>query len=105
VPNELVLDNKDCLYPPEKAEDLFKQMKNANASSLRLVITREAVEHQPGAFNEAFLANVRKILLIAEKEGVGVFIETAKADGKAEWVNHTKRRLKNCKAVTGWSDQ
>jgi hypothetical protein len=96
VPNEL--------YPLEEAERLIKQQKDSN-EPLRLVLKREAVEQEePGTYNEAFLANVRKILLIAEKEGVGVFIETEKTGGDQGWVNHAKRRLKNCKAVTGWSE-
>jgi hypothetical protein len=102
VPNELVLDNKDSLYPLEEAEKLLIRLKNSN-DPLRLVITREAVEHgEPGAYNEAFLANVRKILLAAEREGVSVFIEPEKTDGDRGWIDHAKRRLKNCKAVTGW---
>jgi hypothetical protein len=93
------------LYPLEEAESLVKQHKASN-EPLRLVLNREAVEQsEPGAFNEAFLANVRKILLIAEREGVEVFIEPEKTDGDQEWVNHAKRRLKNCKAVKGWGGQ
>jgi len=78
----------------------------------------DSVEHEaPGIFDEAYLAGLRKNLLISEKEGVSVSInflpiipawaksienETLQNHYEAAF-NHAKRRLKNCKAVTGWT--
>jgi len=82
-----------------------------------LDIAWESVENEgPGIYNEAYLANFRKLLLIAEKDGISVsinFFQSAPAWAKNSQIekdtlyghykaafDHTQRRLKNCKAVT-----
>ena len=63
-------------FPVKEAESHFQRLKKAGMTFLRLIVTWEAIEHQgPGIYDEAFLAYLRKILLIAEKEDVSVFID------------------------------
>jgi hypothetical protein len=63
-------------FPLEEAESHFERLSRAGMNFLRLVITWEALEHSgPGQYDEAFLAYLRKILLIAEKWGISVFID------------------------------
>jgi len=99
----------------EETEGFFKQLKNAGETSVILVVTWQAIEHEgTGIYDEAYLAYLRKILLIADKEGFSVYIKTHKdlqteidADGLtaqyASAFKHAQRRIKNCKAVAGWS--
>jgi hypothetical protein len=63
-------------FPLEDAESHFKRLKNAGMTFLRFLVPWEALEHEgPGIYDEAYLAWLRKILLIAEKEGISVFID------------------------------
>jgi hypothetical protein len=63
-------------FPLEEAESHFDRLKRAGLNFLRLVITWEALEHAgPGQYDEAFLAYLRKILLIAGEKGISVFID------------------------------
>ena len=63
-------------FPLEDAESHFWRLRRAGLTFLRLVITWEALEHAgPGQYDEAFLAYLRKILAIAEKNGISVFID------------------------------
>ncbi|HCC36804.1 MAG TPA: cytoplasm protein [Treponema sp.] len=63
-------------FPLEEAESHFERLSRAGFTFLRLVITWEALEHAgPGVYDEAYLAYLRKILLIAEQKGVSVFID------------------------------
>jgi hypothetical protein len=63
-------------FPLEEAENHFERLGRAGLNFLRLVVTWEALEHSgPGLYDEEFLAYMRKILLIAEKRGISVFID------------------------------
>ena len=63
-------------FPVEEASGHFKRLKNAGFTFLRLIVTWEAVEHEgPGLYDEEYLAYLRKILLLAENEGISVFID------------------------------
>jgi len=63
-------------FPIEEAESHFKRLKNAGLTFQRLIVTWEAVEHEgPGIYDEEYLAYLRKILIIADNEGIGVFID------------------------------
>jgi len=63
-------------FPLEEAESHFERLKRAGLTFLRLIVTWEALEHAgPGQYDEAFLAYLRKILLIAGEKGVSVFID------------------------------
>ncbi|MDR0444196.1 MAG: cellulase family glycosylhydrolase [Treponema sp.] len=63
-------------FPLEDAESHLKRLKKAGMTFLRLVVTWEAIEHEgPGIYDEEYLAYLRKILLIAESEGISVFID------------------------------
>ena len=63
-------------FPLEEAESHFDRLSRAGMTFLRLIITWEALEHAgPGQYDEAFLAYLRKILLIAEQKGIFVFID------------------------------
>jgi len=63
-------------FPLEEAENHFERLGRAGMNFLRLVVTWEALEHSgPGQYDEEFLAYLRKILLIAEKRGISVFID------------------------------
>ncbi|MDR0455375.1 MAG: cellulase family glycosylhydrolase [Treponema sp.] len=63
-------------FPPDEAESHFERLNRAGFTFLRLIITWEALEHAgPGQYDEAFLAYLRKILLIAAEKGISVFID------------------------------
>ena len=63
-------------FPLEEADSHFQRLSSAGLTFLRLVITWEALEHSgPGLYDEAFIAYLRKILLIAEQHGISVFID------------------------------
>ena len=63
-------------FPLDEAESHFERLKRAGLTFLRLIVTWEALEHAgPGQYDEAFLAYLRKILLIAEEKGISVFID------------------------------
>jgi hypothetical protein len=60
----------------ESAEDHFHHLKKAGISFLKFTVTWEDIEHEgPGIYDEAHLADLRKILIIAEKEEVSILIE------------------------------
>ena len=63
-------------FPLDEAESHFDRLKRAGLTFLRLVVTWEALEHAgPGQYDEAFLAYLRKILIIAAEKGISVFID------------------------------
>jgi len=63
-------------FPLEEAESHFERLSRAGMTFLRFVVTWEALEHSgPGQYDEEFLAYLRKILLVAEKWGISVFID------------------------------
>ena len=63
-------------FPEEEADSHFRRLAGAGMTFLRLIITWEALEHAgPGQCDEAYLAYLRKILLIAEQHGISVFID------------------------------
>jgi len=63
-------------FPLEEAESHFSRLRQAGMTFLRLIITWEALEHSgPGIYDEAYLAYIRKILQIAENNGIAVFID------------------------------
>ena len=63
-------------FPLEDAESHFRRLKKAGLTFERLVITWEAIEHEgPEIYDEAYLAYLRKILLLAEENGISVFID------------------------------
>jgi hypothetical protein len=62
-------------FPLEEAENHFERLGRAGFTFLRLVVTWEALEHSgPGIYDEAYLAYLRKILIIAGEKGISVFI-------------------------------
>jgi len=63
-------------FPLDEAESHFERLKRAGMTFLRFIVTWEALEHAgPGEYDEAFLAYLRKILLIAGEKGISVFID------------------------------
>ncbi|MDR1838734.1 MAG: cellulase family glycosylhydrolase [Treponema sp.] len=63
-------------FPIEEAQSHFKRLKNAGFTFQRLIVTWEAIEHEgPGIYDEEYLAYFRKILIIAENEGISIFID------------------------------
>ena len=63
-------------FPLEEAESHFQRLRQAGMTFIRLVVTWEALEHSgPGIYDEEYLAYLQKILQIAEKNGISVFID------------------------------
>ncbi|MDR3145164.1 MAG: cellulase family glycosylhydrolase [Treponema sp.] len=63
-------------FPLEEAEAHFDRLKKRGFIFLRFIITWEALEHAgPGIYDEAYLAYLRKILLLAEEKGISVFMD------------------------------
>jgi hypothetical protein len=63
-------------FPLDDAESHFERLSRAGFTFLRFIITWEALEHGgPGQYDEAFLAYLRRILLIAAEKGISVFID------------------------------
>jgi hypothetical protein len=117
-------------FPLEEAERHFRRLGERGVAYIRLVIAWEALEHSgPGAYDESYLAYLRKILLAADQAGIAVFIDPVQnrwsrwieGDGAPSWVleqqdkgrewlqeryfdcmRHCFRRLKNCAALIGW---
>jgi hypothetical protein len=117
-------------FPPEEAEDRFQRLRERGVSFIRFVIAWETLEYAgPGAYDESYLAYLRKILVAAAKTGVSVFIDPVqnrwsrwlREEGAPSWVQeqrdkgqewlqeryfdcmrHCFRRLKNCPALIGW---
>jgi len=81
-------------FPLEEAEERFAELKRWGLFFNRLVVPWEAVEHEaPGIYDEAYLAYLRKLLLIAEKQGIYMWIDphqdvwgrAAGGDGAPKW--------------------
>jgi len=81
-------------FPLEEAEDHFERLKNWGFTFIRFIVTWEALEHLgPGIYDEAYIAYLRKILLIAEKKGISIFMDPHQdvwsrrtgGDGAPEW--------------------
>ena len=117
-------------FPPEEAEGRFQRLKGKGVSFIRLVVSWESLEYAgPGAYDESYLACLRKILLAAARTGISVFIDpvqnrrsrwtggegappwaSEQKDKGLEWLQeryldcmrHCFRRLKNCAALIGW---
>jgi len=80
----------------------------------QLDISWQSVENEgPGIYNEAYLAQMRKLCMEAEKNGEKVSINFSHdipgwaqdADSEVNFSDafkHTQRRLKNCKSIIGW---
>ncbi|MDR0319910.1 MAG: cellulase family glycosylhydrolase [Treponema sp.] len=93
-------------FPLETAESHFLRLKKGGMTFLRLLVTWEAIEHEgPGIYDEAYLAYLRKILLLAEKEGISVFIDPHQdvwsrwtgGDGAPSWtMEKLGMNLDNC---------
>jgi len=106
-------------FPLEEADDHFRELKKSGTNSYKLTIPWAAIEHDgEGIYDEAYLAYLRKILIIADKEGISVSIEPSNDlqsvpawaennDNKDNYIaafKHAQRRLKNCKAISGWGN-
>jgi hypothetical protein len=63
-------------FPLEDAEAHFARLRSWGFTFIRFFITWEAIEHAgPGVYDEEYLAYLRKILLIAEKNGISVYMD------------------------------
>ncbi|MDR1215763.1 MAG: cellulase family glycosylhydrolase [Treponema sp.] len=66
----------DRPFPLEHAETHFARLRSWGFTFIRFFITWEAIEHAgPGIYDEEYLAYLRKILLIAEKNGISVYMD------------------------------
>ncbi|MDR1248453.1 MAG: cellulase family glycosylhydrolase [Treponema sp.] len=120
----------DAPFPLEEAAGRFQSLRQEGVSCVRLVIAWEALEYAgPGVYDESYLAYLRKILIMADQEGIAVFIDPvqnqwsrwAGGEGHPPWaleqgnldqaqlqerylncMRHCFRRLKNCRALIGW---
>jgi hypothetical protein len=63
-------------FPLETAETHFERLRRWGFTLVRLIITWEGLEHTgPGIYDEAYLAYLRKVLNIAYKKGISVFMD------------------------------
>ncbi|AEF81891.1 glycoside hydrolase family 5 protein [Leadbettera azotonutricia] len=63
-------------FPLEEAEERFDQLRSWGFTFIRFVLTWESLEHAgPGIYDESYLAYLRKLLIIAEKKGISVFMD------------------------------
>jgi hypothetical protein len=63
-------------FPLEEAEAHFERLRGWGFTFIRFIVTWEALEHAgPGLYDEAYLAYLRKILLVAGEKGIGVFMD------------------------------
>ena len=93
-------------FPLEEAEDRFEQIRSQGFNFVRLSITWESLEPaDPGIYDESYVAYLRKLLVIAEKKEILVFMDPEPDEPDERYLaafRHCYRRLKNCKALTGW---
>ena len=118
-------------FPPEAAGDVFAGLQAAGVNAIRLGIRLDFIAGpERGAWNEAYLAYLRKILVPAAEtggpgtSGLAAFLvplpppagkATADAspgddslrgaeqrEGFIAAFRHAARRLKNCRAVSAW---
>jgi hypothetical protein len=80
VPNSLDCTGEvsfaDRPFPLEEADAHFDRLVRWGFTFIRFIITWEALEHEgPGIYDEAYLAYLRNILLLAEKKGISVFMD------------------------------
>jgi hypothetical protein len=118
----------DTPFLLDEAAGRFQRLKQEGVSLIRLVIAWDALEYAgPGLYDESYLAYLRKILVIAAREGIAVFIDPVQnrwsrwtgGEGHPPWaledrdqdqlqeryldcMRHCFRRLKNCGALIGW---
>jgi hypothetical protein len=63
-------------FPLEEAEDHFARLKRWGFDFHRFLITWEAVEHAgPGVYDEDYLDYIERIVAVAEKLGIRLFID------------------------------
>ncbi|MDR0555199.1 MAG: cellulase family glycosylhydrolase [Treponema sp.] len=63
-------------FPLDEAAAHLDRLKSWGFTFLRLIVTWEALEHQgPGIYDEAYLAYLRKILLLMEERNMQAFID------------------------------
>ena len=63
-------------FPLEDADQHFDLLKNCGFTFIRFIITWEALEHSgPGIYDESYIDYLKKILLVAGKKGISVFID------------------------------
>lgn len=103
-------------FPPEDAPACFARIKGEGADFIRYILPWTALEDaEPGVYHEEYLAYLRKIFLAADAGGLSVLIDSAgenpadipqspEEEGRfLEALRHAYRRLKNCKAIAGWT--
>jgi hypothetical protein len=63
-------------FPLEAAAEHLERLKSWGFTCIRLVLTWEALEHEgPEIYDEAYLAYLRKILILAEEKGLAVYMD------------------------------
>jgi hypothetical protein len=102
-------------FSPEDAAARFAQIRAEGADFIRYALPWKALEGaEPGLYHEEYLAYLRKIFLAADAGGLPVLVDSAGEDppdiprtpeeeGRfLDTLRHAYRRLKNCRAITGW---
>ena len=63
-------------FPEDEADEHFSRLESIGCNVIRWNLTWEAVEHEaPGAYDEEYLAYLRRLLLKCEQYGISVFID------------------------------
>jgi hypothetical protein len=102
-------------FLPEEAAACFGRIKAEGVNFIRYKLPLAALD--PGelqGYDEEYLAYLRKIFLAADAAGLAVIVDSGGAgsaniptqeeqDRFLDALRHAYRRLKNCKAITGWA--
>lgn len=83
-------------YIPDWDEDLFKWCQESGFNLVRLGMIWDAIEHEKGVYNEAYLDWIQKMLDFCERYGIYAFLDMHQdlysciySDGAPEWATLT----------------
>ncbi len=92
----MVCKEKERNYLGDYKEEDFKKLKQWGFNVIRLGIFWDGVEPQPGQYNDHYLSEIDKFIVLAQQHGISVFLDMHQdlfsckyADGAPEWATLT----------------